>query len=157
MLEKLGRIQNWNAMKSAHFRRKVNWILSPDAITAFVILLLALSSAVSTAQGADRTINWHPWQEWAEFRVRTGDRYLGNERWEHYLGFELYRPSTKRIKISMIYLGKEAVPDVVIDRGRRYGIVKVTNSAMTAIKDRWNWTAEEVQSTTHLSHVGLAE
>jgi hypothetical protein len=118
MLEKLGRIQNWNAMKSAHFRRKVNWILSPDAITAFVILLLALSSAVSTAQGADRTINWHPWQEWAEFRVRTGDRYLGNERWEHYLGFELYRPSTKRIKISMIYLGKEAVPDVVIDRGR---------------------------------------
>jgi hypothetical protein len=83
----------------------------------FAILLFALSFETTAAnEGADRTITWHPWQEWAEFRVRTGDRYLGNKRWEHYLGFELYRPSAKKIKISMIYLAMEAVPDVVRPR-----------------------------------------
>jgi hypothetical protein len=96
----------------------------------FVILLFALSlGATAASQGVDRTITWRPWQEWAEFRVWTGDRYLGGEGWEHYLGFELYRRSTKKIKISMIYLAGEAVPDVVIAPGRRYAIVKVTNSA----------------------------
>jgi hypothetical protein len=124
----------------------------------FGFLLFALSLGASGANhGADRTITWDPWQEWAEFRVRTGDRYLGGERWEHYLGFELYRPSAKKIKISMIYLATEAVPDVVIAPGRRYAIVKVTNSAMTAHKGRWSWTAEEVRSTTPRSHVGLVE
>jgi hypothetical protein len=124
----------------------------------FAILLFALSlEATAANQGSDRTITWHPWQEWAEFRVRTGDRYLGNERWEHYLGFELYRPSAKKIKISMIYLAVEAVPDVVIAPGRRYAIVKVTNSTMTAHKGRWSWTAREMRSTNPLSHVGLIE
>ena len=53
----------------------------------FVFLLFALSLGASGANhGADRTITWDPWQEWAEFRVRTGDRYLGGKRWEHYLG-----------------------------------------------------------------------
>jgi hypothetical protein len=32
---------------------------------------------------------------------QTGDRYLGDECWEHHLAFGLYRPSAKRIKISM--------------------------------------------------------
>ena len=124
----------------------------------FVILLFALSlGATAASQGVDRTITWRPWQEWAEFRVWTGDRYLGGERWEHYLGFELYRRSNKKIKISMIYLAGEAVPDVVIAPGRRYAIVKVTNSAMTAHKGRWRWTSEEVQSTSPLSHLGLIE
>ena len=122
------------------------------------LLLVALSLEAATAsQKADRTITWRPWQDWAEFRLRTGDRYLGDECWEHYLGFELYRPSTKKIKISMIYLGAEAVPDVVIAPGRRYAIVKLTNSNMTAHKGRWNWNAQEVQSTTRHSHVGLVE
>ena len=63
----------------------------------FALLLLTMSSGVSAAdrppigtpamppvkrrestretfQGPDRTITWHPWQERAEFRVRTGDR-----------------------------------------------------------------------------------
>jgi hypothetical protein len=124
----------------------------------FAILLFALSLAATVAtQGADRTITWRSWQEWPEFRVRTGDRYLGRQRWEHYLGFELYRPSAKKIKISMIYLATESVPDVVIAPGRRYAIVKVTNSAMTAHKGRWSWTAEDVQSTNRLSHLGLIE
>jgi len=124
----------------------------------FVILLFALSlEATAATQGADRTITWHPWQEWAEFRVRTGDRYLGHERWEHYLGFELHKPNAKKIKISMIYLAGEAVPDVVIAPGRRYAIVKVTNSTMTARKDRWSWIAQEMRSTNRLSSMGLIE
>ena len=124
----------------------------------FALLLFALSLEASAAnQGADRTITWHPWQEWAEFRVRTGDRYLGNKRWEHYLGFELYRPSAKKIKISMIYLAMEAVPDVVIAPGRRYAIVKVTNSTMTARRGRWSWIAQEMSSRNRLSHLGLIE
>src|SRR6266481_1592553 len=122
------------------------------------LLLFALSlEATAATQGADRTITWHPWQEWADFRVRTGDRYLGHERWEHYLGFELYRPSTKKIKISMIHLAMESVPDVVIAPGRRYAIVKVTNSNMTAHKGRWSWIASEMRSTNRLSSVGLIE
>ena len=56
----------------------------------FAILLFALSlEATAATQRADRTITWQQWQEWAEFRVRTGDRYLGGERWEHYLAFGL--------------------------------------------------------------------
>jgi hypothetical protein len=122
------------------------------------LLLVALSlEATAAAQGADRTITWRPWQEWAEFRVRTGDRYLGHQRWEHYLGFELYRPSTKKIKISMIYLATQSVPDVVIAPGRRFAIVKVTNSTMTARKGRWSWIAQEMRSTNRLSTMGLIE
>jgi hypothetical protein len=124
----------------------------------FVILLFALSlEATAATQGADRTITWRPWQERAEFRVRTGDRYLGNQRWEHYLGFELYRPSPKKIKISRIHLAIEPVPDVVLAPGRRYAIVKVTNSTMTARKGRWSWIAQEMRSTNRLSSVGLIE
>jgi len=124
----------------------------------FVIFLFAFAlEATAANQGPDRTITWQPWQEWAEFRVRSGDRYLGDECWEHYLGFGLYRPSAKKIKISMISLAGELVPDVVIAPGRRYAIVKVTNSNMTAHKGRWAWTAQEVQSTNPLSHIGLIE
>ena len=124
----------------------------------FAIFLFALSLRATAAnRGADRTITWHQWQEWAEFRFRTGDRYLGDECWEHYLGFELYRPSAKKIKISMISLATEGVPDVVIAPRRRYAIVKVTNSNMTAHKGRWNWTAQEMISTIPRLHVGLIE
>jgi hypothetical protein len=124
----------------------------------FALLLFALSLVIATsARGADRTITWRPWQEWAEFRVRTGDRYLGGECWEHYLGFELYRPSTKKIKISMISLDEAPVPDVVIAPGRRFAIVKVTNSNMTAHKGPWSWTAEEMGPRNRSSHLGLVE
>jgi hypothetical protein len=122
----------------------------------FLLLVLFLGSAAAS-RGADCTITWHPWRTWGEVRVRTGDRYLGGERWEHYLGFELFRPSTKKIKISMISLGGEPVHGVVIAPGRRYGIIKITNSAMTAHKGRWSWTAEEVRATPSFSHIGLVE
>src|SRR4029077_1751710 len=122
----------------------------------FALLLFALSLEAHAAN-ADRTITWRRWQEWPEFRVRTGDRYLGQQRWEHYLGFELYQPSAKKIKISMIYLAMEGVPDVVIAPGRRYAIVKVTNSTMTARKGRWSWIAQETRSTSRFSHVGPIE
>ena len=57
----------------------------------------------------------------------------------------------------MIYLRTELVSDVEIVPGKRYAIVKVTNSKMTAHKGRWSWTAQEVRSTNRLSHVGLIE
>ena len=94
-------------------------------------------------EGPDRTITWRPWQQSLEgsFRCRTGDRYLGGQVWEHYLGFELYRASAKPIKLSMIRLGSEEVPEeVVIRQGLRYAIVKVTNGMMTAHKGVWSWT-----------------
>jgi len=125
-------------------------------MTFFAILLFAFSlEATAANQQADRTITWQPWQKWAELRVRTGDRYRGAECWEHYLGFELYRRSTKKIKISMISLAGEPVPDVVIAPGRRYAIVKVTNSNMTAHKGYWSWTAQKMPSSNPSSHVTL--
>jgi hypothetical protein len=89
----------------------------------------------------------------APVEVITGDRYLGADRWEHYLGFELYRPSSKKIQISMISLAGELVPDVVIAPGRRYAIVKVTNSH----RGRWSWTAQEIGPRNRSSHLGLIE
>ena len=93
----------------------------------------------------------------APVEVITGDRYLGADRWEHYLGFELYRPSSKKIQISMISLAGELVPDVVIAPGRRYAIVKVTNSNMTAHRGRWSWTVQETGPRNRSSHLGLIE
>jgi hypothetical protein len=87
--------------------------------------------------GADRTITWGPWQQSPkeEFRFRTGDRYLEHAAWEHYLGFEQLRTSTKAIKLSMIRLGNEYVrEEVVIRPGFRYAILKITNHAMSARK-----------------------
>jgi hypothetical protein len=81
-----------------------------------------------------------------EFRVRTGDRYLGHEQWEHYLGFEEHPSSAKEIKLSMIRLALESVPDVYIRPGSRYALVKVTNSNMTVRKGRWSWAAQEMHS-----------
>jgi hypothetical protein len=98
--------------------------------------------------GADRTITWGPWQQNPkdEFRFRTGDRYLGHAVWEHYLGFEQHRTSSKAIKLSMIRLGDEDVrEEVVIRPGCRYAILKITNHTMTARKGVWSWTAQEVQ------------
>jgi hypothetical protein len=96
--------------------------------------------------GADRTITWGPWQQNPadEFRFRTGDRYIGRAVWEHYLGFEQLRTSSKAIKLSMIRLGDEHVrEEVVIRPGFRYAILKITNHTMTARKGVWSWTAQE--------------
>jgi hypothetical protein len=105
-------------------------------------------SRSKTFNGSDRTITWRPWQqnEKDEFRFRTGDRYLGRAVWEHYLGFEQHRFSTKVIKLSMIRLGNEEVPEEVVLRpGFRYAILKITNGTMTAHKGVWSWNAQEVQ------------
>jgi hypothetical protein len=105
-------------------------------------------SSRDTFTGPDRTITWRPWQQSPNggFRFRTGDRYLGQSEWEHYLGFEQYPVSNKAIKLSMIHLGSANLEeDVVIRPGLRYAIVKVTNGTMTAHKGTWGWTAQEVQ------------
>jgi hypothetical protein len=125
----------------------------------FLFVLSTLSAAASPPtvrhyesfreafKGPDRTITWRPWHQSPEgnFRFRTGDRYLGGQVWEHYLGFEQQRTSIKAIKLSMIRLGSEDVrEDVVIRPVLRYAIVKVTNGTMTAHKGVWSWTAQEV-------------
>ena len=127
------------------------------ALFLFVISTVSASATPPTVRhykssreafkGPDRTITWRAWKEASggEFRVRTGDRYLGGQVWEHYLGFEQHRTSVKPIKLSTIRLGSEVVPeDVVIRPGLRYAIVKVTNDTMTAHKGVWRWTAQGV-------------
>jgi len=104
------------------------------------------ASPGKTLSGADRTITWRPWRQSPtdEFRFRTGDRYLGGAVWEHYLGFEQNRSSSKAIKLSKIRLGnKDVGEEVVIRPGSRYAILKVTNGTMTARKGVWSWTAQE--------------
>jgi hypothetical protein len=105
-------------------------------------------SSKEAFKGPDRTITWRVWKEASggAFRVRTGDRYLGGQVWEHYLAFEQYRAAIKPIKVSMIRLGSEDIwEEVVIRPGLRYAIVKVTNDMMTAHTGTWSWTAQEVQ------------
>jgi hypothetical protein len=95
----------------------------------------------------DRTITWKPWHEspQGEYCFRTGDRYLGHQTWEHYLGFAERRSSAKAIKLSLIHLANQDVPeDVVIRPGLRYAILKVTNGTMTMHKGEWSWTAQEL-------------
>jgi hypothetical protein len=127
------------------------------ALFLFVLSTLSASATPPTVRhykssreafnGPDRTITWRERHQSPEgnFRFRTGDRYLGGQVWEHYLAFEQYRASVKPIKLSMIRLGNEVVPEeVVIRQGLRYAIVKVTNDSMTAHKGVWSWTAQEV-------------
>jgi len=97
------------------------------------------------AEGPDQTITWRRWQELpgSNFRTRTGDRYLGHGKWQHYLAFEQSPASTKRIKYSQIRLGSEQVADVETSPGSRFAIVKITNDVMTARKGLWSWTAQE--------------
>ena len=86
--------------------------------------------------------------------MRTGDRYLGGQKWEHYLCFEQRPEQAKAIKLSMIHLASESVEDVLLCPGWRYAILKVTNNTMTARKGVWSWTVHEVstQSKTRLKH-----
>ena len=73
------------------------------------------------------------------------DRYLGRAVWEHYLGFEQHRTSSKAIKLSMIRLRDQDVgEEAVLRPGSRYAIFKVLNGTMTARKGVWSWIAQEV-------------
>jgi hypothetical protein len=130
------------------------FVLSTLSASATPPTVRRYKSSREAFEGPDRTITWRAWKEASggEFRVRTGDRYLGGQVWEHYLGFELYRASVKPIKLSMIRLGSEAIPEeVVIRPGLRYAIVKVSNDTMTAHKGMWSWTAQEVATEPWLA------
>jgi len=127
-----------------------------DYLAFFVFVLLSTCAAPSVAQadsrwqrfnGPDRTITWGPWRQKpeCEYRFRTGDRYLGNRTWEHYLAFEERKFSNGAIKLYMIGLANEHLTEeVVIFPGLRYAIFKITNGSMTAHKGPWTWTAEAV-------------
>jgi hypothetical protein len=108
-----------------------------DLMKYFVLLLVLPLALSAPATATDRTITWRAWKEVPEggFRVRTGDRYLGGQEWEHYLGFEQHAASVKAIKLYMIHLGSEEVrEEVVLRPGSRYAILKVINGTMTARK-----------------------
>ena len=128
------------------------------ALFFFVLSTLSASATPPTVrhykssreafEGPDRTITWRAWKEASggDFRVRTGDRFLGGQVWEHYLAFELHSASPGEIKLSMIHLGSgDVAEDAVIRPGLRYAIVKVTNDTMTAHKGTWSWTAQQIQ------------
>jgi hypothetical protein len=122
-------------------------VLLPILCASAMPLNAQFISPGKTSNGPDRTITWRPWQqnENDEFRIRTGDRYLGRAVWEHYLGFEQHRTSSEAIKLSMIRLGNENVgEESVLRPGSRYAIFKITNGTMTAHKGAWSWTAQEV-------------
>ena len=98
----------------------------------FVLLPLTVSATTFAAErphiryyksfkGPDRTITWQAWKEvpGGAFRWRTGDRYLGGERWEHYLCFEQHPGQANAIKLSMIHLASESVEDVLLRPGLR--------------------------------------
>jgi len=110
-------------------------------------------------EGPDRTITWRRWQEMprGDFRVRTGDRYLGHDKWQHYLVFEESRACMKRIRFSLIHLASEPVADVETAPGSRYAIVRITNGVMTARKGLWSWTAQEVATEPWLSAWSVAK
>ena len=123
-------------------------LILPILCASVIPLDAQFISSGKTFNGPDRTITWGRWQQNAkdEFRFRMGDRYLGRAVWEHYLGFEQLRTSSKAIKLSMIRLGNEDVPEeAVIRPGSRYAIFKVTNGTMTAHKGLWSWTAQEIR------------
>jgi hypothetical protein len=97
-------------------------------------------------EGPDRTITWRQWQEMpgGNFRVRTGDRYLGDGKWQHYLVFEQSRACMRRIRFSLIHLGSEPIADAETSPRSRFAIVVITNGVMTARKGLWSWSAQEV-------------
>ena len=74
-------------------------LILPILCTSVIPVAAQLISPGKTFNGPDRTITWRRWQQNAkdEFRFRTGDRYLGRAVWEHYLGFEQFRTSSKAI------------------------------------------------------------
>jgi hypothetical protein len=146
------------ARSSVH-QEKLPCIKLPGGMDYLALLVFTLSTMCltpSVAQvnarwqrfnGPDRTITWRPWRHKPEcdYRFRTGDRYLGNRTWEHYLAFEEPRFSNEAIKIYMICLAKEHLTEeVVICPGSRYAIFKIVNGSMTAHKGPWTWTAEAV-------------
>ena len=123
------------------------FVLTTVSVTATSPTVRHYKSSREAFNGPDRTITWRPWHESPDghFQFRTGDRYLGGQVWEHYLGFELQQTSIKAIKLSMIRLASADIQEeVVIRPGLRYAILKVTNGTMTARKGVWSWTAQEV-------------
>jgi hypothetical protein len=123
------------------------FVLSTLSAPASPPIVRHYESSREAFKGPDCTITWKPWHQSpdGDFRFRTGDRYLGGQVWEHYLGFEQHPSSVKAIKLFMIRLGSEEVREgIVIRPGLRYAIVKVTNGAMTVHKGVWSWSAQEV-------------
>jgi hypothetical protein len=121
--------------------------LLPILCASAIPLHVQFISHGKTFNEADRTITWGPWHEseTEEFRFRTGDRYLGRAVWEHYLGFEQHRSSSKAIKLSMIRLGGQDIgEEAVLSPGFRYAIFKILNGAMTTHEGVWSWIAQEV-------------
>jgi hypothetical protein len=109
-------------------------------------------------QDPDRNISWRNWQQLPEYevRIRTGDHYLGDENWAHYLGFELAATSQKVIKVSLIRLEGETAADLELSPTVPDAIVKIVNHHMTALKGAWSWTlqAQPYTAPTPLAKLG---
>jgi TIR domain len=95
----------------------------------------------------DRSISWHGWQQLPAYdmTIRTGDHYLGDGSWAHYLGFELAPTSQKVIKVSLIHLEGETVANRELSPAAREAVVKIVNHRMTEERGAWGWTLQEVR------------
>jgi hypothetical protein len=100
-------------------------------------------------QDPDRAITWHDWQQLQayEMRIRTGDHYLGDENWAHYLRFELAARSQSVIKVSLIHLEGETTDDIKVSPSAREATVKIVNHHMTTPKGAWGWTLQEIKQS----------
>lgn len=95
---------------------------------------------------SDRSI-WRGRQQLPAYDVtiRTGDHYLGDGSWAHYLGFELAPTSQKVIKVSLIHLEGQTAADREVSPAAREAVVKIVNHRMTEERGAWAWTLQEIR------------
>jgi hypothetical protein len=96
---------------------------------------------------SDRSVTWHGWQQLAgnDVAIRTGDHYLGDGSWAHYLGFQLAPTSQKVIKVSLIHLEGETAADTELSPTAREAVVKIVNHHMTEERGAWGWALREIE------------
>jgi len=96
---------------------------------------------------SDRSISWRGWQQLPAYdmTIRTGDHYLGDGSWVHYLGFELAPTSQKVIKVSLIHLEGETAANRELSPAAPEAVVKIVNHRMTEERGAWGWTLQEVR------------
>jgi hypothetical protein len=93
------------------------------------------------------SVTWHGWQQLAGYDVafRTGDHYLGDGSWAHYLGFQLAPTSQKVIKVSLIHLEGETAADTELSPTAHEAVVKIVNQRMTEERGAWGWALQEIK------------
>ena len=80
-----------------------------------------------------RQIHWQSWNQLRMYRYRTGSRYAGLGKWEHYVIFE----SRENVRFSKISCGPIKTPDISLSRANP--VAKIV--LLTPSGSRWEWNA----------------